>query len=95
MADKKSAERPKGISPYSFQLAKDLLDKMDNPSVAFLAGAIEQIRRDERDDLYSFVKEIADEPCYESPGEFPEPGESGQAPCLSCQARSVIAKVKK
>jgi len=45
-------------------------------------------------DLFEFVKEIADEPCYEQPGEFPEPGESGIAPCRSCQARALIAKTE-
>ena len=44
--------------------------------------------------MYEFIKQIADTPCYENPGEFPEDGESGIAPCLSCQARAAIAKAE-
>ena len=38
----------------------------------------------------AFIQDIADEGCYEAPGEYPEPGEYGQAPCKSCQARQIL-----
>lgn len=44
--------------------------------------------------LLVFVKEIALEGCYRSPGEYPEPGEDGHAPCRSCQAREIIEEIQ-
>lgn len=45
-------------------------------------------------DLYEFIKDLADQRCYEEDGEFPDDGESGIAPCLSCRARAAIAKAE-
>ena len=44
--------------------------------------------------MYDFVRRLADQVCYEEPGEFPEKGESGHAPCLTCQARAAIARAE-
>lgn len=40
--------------------------------------------------LLDFVKDIAKDECYRTPGEYPEMGEDGRAPCRSCQAREII-----
>lgn len=44
--------------------------------------------------LRDFIKGIAGAPCMEQPGEFPEEGESGIAPCLTCQARAALTRPK-
>ena len=45
-------------------------------------------------ELIAFVRGFADQDCYDDPGEYPEEGEAGKAPCQSCEARSIIAKLE-
>lgn len=45
-------------------------------------------------DLLAFVKEFADQECYEDPGEYPGSGESGKAPCVACRAKKLLAAAK-
>lgn len=51
--------------------------------------------RESKKELLAFIKTIADAGCWENPGEFPEDGESGNAPCLACQARAAIANAER
>lgn len=44
--------------------------------------------------LLEFVKDIAADACYRTPGEYPDAGEDGKAPCRSCQAREIIAQAE-
>jgi hypothetical protein len=55
--------------------------------------AMNELKR-QRDVLLAFVETLTGE-CEDNPGEYPEDGESGKAPCLRCRAREVLAKVKK
>lgn len=45
-------------------------------------------------ELYDFIDEIALAECHDEPGEYPESGESGHAPCLACRAKALVRKVK-
>lgn len=42
--------------------------------------------------MYDFIKRLADLPCDDLPGEYPEKGESGHAPCLNCEAKKLLNK---
>jgi len=44
--------------------------------------------------LLDFVKSVAVGECYNDPGEYPEPGESGVSPCLRCQAKALVTKAE-
>jgi hypothetical protein len=65
-------------------------------SPAFATNEREEILRafTAHEALFSFAKEIAAEHCYRTPGEYPEAGEDGHAPCRSCQARETIAQAE-
>ena len=43
--------------------------------------------------MYDFVKSFAG-PCHNDPGEYPEEGESGHAPCNACRANALVAKAE-
>lgn len=42
--------------------------------------------------LLEFVRHFSGD-CMNEPGEYPETGESGKAPCVACRANSLIAQV--
>lgn len=44
--------------------------------------------------MFDFIAEIAEQECDDLPGEYPEEGESGHAPCLPCRAKALIAKAE-
>ena len=44
--------------------------------------------------MYEWIKRFADQECYRDTGEYPQLGEAGKAPCLSCQAKEIIAKTE-
>lgn len=45
-------------------------------------------------DFCEFVKGYAAQECWDLPGEYPEAGETGKAPCPACEARTLIAKAE-
>lgn len=44
--------------------------------------------------MYDFINDLASQQCYDEPGEYPESGETGKAPCLACRAKAIVQKVK-
>lgn len=44
--------------------------------------------------MWEFVERLAGQPCEDLPGEYPEAGEEGKAPCLPCEAKQIVAQIE-
>lgn len=61
---------------------------------ALESGSYKRVKGDAVAVLLEIVRNIASSDCYDDPGEFPEQGESGTAPCLPCRAKKALSKFK-
>ena len=58
---------------------------------ALESGSYKRVKGDAVGALLGIVRSMASSDCYEDPGEFPEEGESGNAPCLPCRAKKALS----